>query len=856
MSDASLNITQTEAAARARLVKPTSLAVELDVSDQTTQTFLSKTTLKFNVTEPGASTWVDLIAGKVMSVRVNGVEKDVADVVRGARIYLDDLEANMTVEVEANCNYMNTGEGLHRFKDPADDEIYLYSQFEVSDARRVFACFEQPDIKFPLALTVTAPANWQVFSNAIAATEVNGGRAVWRFAQTPSLPTYVMALVAGPYVGTTDAYLGAVGEIPLGVYARKSMSQFLDADEILEVTKQGFAWFESKFDYPYPFTKYDQVFVPEFNAGAMENAGCVTFRDDLIFRSRVTRAAYETRANTILHEMAHMWFGDLVTMQWWNDLWLNESFAEWAAHWASVGATKYDDAWTLFHIQRKAWAYRQDQLPSTHPIAAQMPDLDSVYQNFDGITYAKGASALRQLVAYVGEENFVAGARAYFKKHEWGNTTLPDLLSPLEEASGRDLSAWSKSWLETSGVTLLRPKFELNADVGYASFAIEQLPPSSPAGLAPVLRPHRLRVGLYDLRSSRLVLRKKIEVDVEGSQTSVQELVGESQPDLLLINDDDLTYAKVRLDERSLQTAVAHAHTIESSLTRALIWGAVWDMVRDAETSTGTYVELVCNSIGYEGDIGVVQTVLRQVRTAVDVYAAPENRAGYLKSLSQATGKLTKAAEPGSDRQLAFARAFASCAVDVADLEVLKDWLTGVDVLPGLVIDTDFRWALVMRLVVMGVFGEAEIESELKRDDTATGRENAAAARAALPDLSAKLKSWAVATEDETAPNAVVGAIVGSIAQADQPQFLEELATKYFEEIPRLWSHRTHEIGQTLLMGLYPALVVSPSTIDRARDALARFTDLPVGARRIIEEQADLTARALRCRAADVLLRG
>jgi aminopeptidase N len=397
----------------------------------------------------------------------------------------------------------------------------------------------------------------------------------------------------------------------------------------------------------------------------------------------------------------------------------------------------------------------------------------------------------------------------------------------------------------------LRPVFDLNTDGAYTRFEIEQLPPASPAGLAPVLRAHRLRLGLYDLAGGRLALRKKIEIDVDGARTDVSELVNELQPDLLLINDDDLTYAKVRLDERSLSAAVKHAHTIESSLTRALIWGAVWDMVRDGETPTGTYVELVCNSIAQESDIGVVQSVLRQVRTAVDVYAAPENRREYLLKLGHAALSMAQGASAWSDHQLAFARAFASCAVDESQLQVLKNWLAGVDVLPGLVIDTDFRWALVMRLVVMGQFGETEIAAEVKRDDTATGRENAAGARAALPELAAKLKAWGEATESEDSPNAVVGAIVGSIAQADQPQFLAELARSYFEQIPKLWSHRTHEIGQTLLMGLYPALVVEPATIENAHAAIARFTDLPVGARRIIEEQTDLTARALNCRQAD-----
>ena len=374
-----------------------------------------------------------------------------------------------TVVVTAQGKYMNTGEGLHRFIDPVDDQTYLYTQFESADARRMYACFEQPDLKATFTLTATAPARWKVISNSPMAqvTEHDNDTKTWEFEPTPIISTYITALVAGPYFEVRDEYSGPYGTYPLGIYCRQSLSQFLDSDEIFEVTRQGFTFFEDQFKVGYPFAKYDQLFVPEFNAGAMENAGCVTFLEDLIFRSRVTIAAYEQRANTILHELAHMWFGNLVTMTWWDDLWLNESFAEWAAHHANVHATRYNDAWTTFANLRKAWAYRQDQLPSTHPIAADMVDLDAVRVNFDGITYAKGASALRQLVAWVGEPEFMAGIGVYFNKHAWGNTQLNDLLTELEATSGRDLSDWTREWLQTSGVNLLRPIVTVNSEGKY-----------------------------------------------------------------------------------------------------------------------------------------------------------------------------------------------------------------------------------------------------------------------------------------------------------------------------------------------------------------------------------------------------
>ncbi|MBJ7394091.1 MAG: aminopeptidase N, partial [Candidatus Nanopelagicales bacterium] len=438
-----LNITRAEAVSRFEVVANPKYTVALTI-DGKGETYSCVASINFDA-KNGAETWLDLISPLVDSIWLNGAELKVSEVFDGTRIKLANLKEKNSVQVKANCSYMNTGEGLHRHIDPVDNEVYIYTQFEVADSRRVFPVFEQPDIKGTLALTVTAPSKWTLISNSPtpSSVKVNEEMSTWSFAVTPTMSSYLYALCAGPYFKKTDVYKGKFGSYPLAVFVRPSLAEFLDHEEIFEITKQGFAWFEEKFQVGYPFPKYDQIFVPEFNAGAMENVGCVTFRDEYIFRSRTTKTAYESRANTILHEMAHMWFGDLVTMKWWNDLWLNESFAEWAAHWASTGATKYNEAWTLFHVQRKAWAYRQDQLPSTHPIAANMPDLDSVYENFDGITYAKGASALRQLVAWVGEENFLKGLKAYFDKHAWKNTELTDLLSELSISSGRDLESWT-----------------------------------------------------------------------------------------------------------------------------------------------------------------------------------------------------------------------------------------------------------------------------------------------------------------------------------------------------------------------------------------------------------------------------
>ena len=843
------NITRAQAQERARLIESRSYDVTVDLTGDTLFTSVTKAT--FGCRTPGADTWIDLIAPQVHSVVLNGANLDVKQVFDGYRIELPNLLAENEVVITADCAYMNTGEGLHRFVDPVDTETYLYTQFESADARRMFACFEQPDLKAAFALNVTAPSHWKVVSNSPSPDPemITPNTSRWTFEATPRMSTYITALVAGPYHEVRDSYTGTFGTYPLGIFCRNSLAQYLDPEDIFDLTKAGFEFFEKQFQIGYPFGKYDQLFVPEFNAGAMENAGCVTFLEDLIFRSRVTDAAYEQRANTILHEMAHMWFGDLVTMTWWDDLWLNESFAEWAAHYANVNATRYVDAWTSFSNQRKAWAYRQDQLPSTHPIAADMVDLDSVRVNFDGITYAKGASALRQLVAWVGEPEFLAGVHNYFVKHAWGNTQLSDLLSELEATSGRDLSGWTDEWLRTSGVNLIRPQFELAADGTYSDFTITQEPPSAPAGLPPTLRSHRMAIGLYDLVAGQLTRRERFELDVVGASTKVPALVGIKQPALLLLNDDDLTFAKVRLDEKSWRTAVEHLGVVDSSLARAIIWGAAWDMTRDAEVSTGDFLALVLSGIGQESDIGVVQGVLRQLKSAIDQFAAPANRSGYLEQLANGVLGFAQDSEPGSDHQLAFARVFNSCATTSAHLDIVAGLLDGSITWSGLKIDTDLRWSLLQRLVVTGRLAEEAIEAELRSDDTATGRRQAAVAFAARPTMVAKELAWADIIERTELPNAILEATIGGFVQPDQVELLVDYRSKYFAALPQVWAKRTMETSQSITMGLYPAFLVDEETLAQTDAFLAG--DLNSALRRLVGEGRDGIERALRARAAD-----
>ena len=846
------NLTRDEAAARSAVIPDVAYAVELDLSG-TGPTYRSKTTISFHCTVAGSNTWLDLIAPEVESISLNGRDLDPATHFVDSRIQLPDLDSSNTVEVIAQCAYMTSGEGLHRFIDPVDDEQYLYTQFEVADARRMYACFEQPDLKATWQLTVEGPSHWVVTSNAATPepTELREGISRWEFAATKPISTYITALVAGPYHVVRDVYSGPNGDYPLGVFCRKSLAEYLDVEDILLITRQGFEFFERVFEMPYAFEKYDQLFVPEFNAGAMENAGCVTFREDYVFRSRVTDAAYENRANTILHEMAHMWFGDLVTMRWWDDLWLNESFAEWASHYANTNATRFHDAWATFANQRKAWAYRQDQLPSTHPIAADMVDLEAVYVNFDGITYAKGASALRQLVAFVGEQDFLKGLRSYFAHHAWGNTTLNDLLSALADASGRDLSDWTRQWLQTSGVNLLRAHVATTADGVLSEVSVIQEPPALPAGVAPTLRDHRIAIGLYELGDNGLQRARQVEVDVSGERTAVPDLAGASTPDLLLLNDDDLTFAKIRLDERSLQTVTSNFGQVGDPLARALLWGAIWDMTRDAEIGTGAFLDSVASGIADETEVGMVQQVLRQAESAVALYADPDKRQAYAQRMAGLLDGLMHEATPGSDHQLAYARGLFAFAQDPEHLAMMQDLLDGTQEVPGLVVDTDLRWTILRRLVATGRSDAPVIEAELARDDTAAGRLNAATCRAAIPTVQAKAAAWDACLHDTSLPNHMLAATIAGIGIPEHRELMRPHVEEYFEALPSVWAERTHEIAQEITLGLFPHALVDTETVERTDAALHGVQEIPSGARRLLSEGRDGILRALRCQQRD-----
>ncbi|MCM3520740.1 MULTISPECIES: aminopeptidase N [unclassified Curtobacterium] len=854
------NLTRTEAQERAAIVDVQTYDVELDLT-RGAETFGSTTRVRFTAT-PGASTFIDAITKTVHSITLNGSALDVAAVNDGVRIQLDDLQEQNELVVVADAMYTNTGEGLHRFVDPVDDEVYLYSQFEVPDSRRMFAVFEQPDLKAEFSFTVTAPSRWQVVSNSpTPEPHVDGEIATWAFSPTATISSYITALVAGPYEVVRDELTSRDGRtIPLGVFARRSLAEYLDPEYVFETTKKGFAYYEEKFDVPYPFEKYDQLFVPEFNAGAMENAGCVTFTETYVFRSKVTDAIKERRVVTILHELAHMWFGDLVTMKWWNDLWLNESFAEWASTIATAEATEWTEAWTTFQAMEKSWAYRQDQLPSTHPIVATINDLEDVQVNFDGITYAKGGSVLKQLVAWVGIDAFFAGVSAYFTKHHHGNTELRDLLVELEATSGRDLSEWSQLWLETAGVNTLRPEIEVDESGVITSFAVLQEAPAD----HPTLRPHRLAIGVYGFTTDesapfgadtasaggKLERTHRVEIDVDGARTEVPELVGVHRGDLVLLNDDDLAYAKIRLDEQSRRTAIEHLAAIANPLARSIVWGAMWDATRDAESPASDYVRLVLGNIATETESTTIRTTLSQLLLTARSYVAPAKVDATVRTVGDTLWQLASSAEAGSDAQFQFVKFFAQIASTPEHVTTLQGLRDGSVTLQGLEIDTDLRWELLEGLVLAGAAGDAEVDAELAADKTASGEQAAARARATIPTAEGKLAAFSSLVDSSEAPNAIVRQTTVGFQHTNSPVVLEGLVSRYFDVLTRIWAERSYHIADTIVSGLYPAPLASVELRDAANAWLEAHPETPA-LRRIVSENLAGTERALRVQAAD-----
>jgi len=854
---ATANLTREEAEERAALLTAPRTVVRLDLSEDDgtsgIQTFRSRSEVHLDLRTAG-STFLDIDAAEVHRVECDGTALPL-EVFTGTRVLLADLTAGShVVVIDATMRYSRDGRGLHRFVDPTDGVVYLHSQFEPFHALQVFACCDQPDIKTAFELTVEAPAGWTVISNEPSLARPDEGAAgSWSFAPTPPISTYLTAVVAGGYVSTSSSFQRGDGsEVPLRLFVRRSLSEHLEAEELFDLTRAGLEYFERVFG-PYPFTKYDQLFVPEFSAGAMENPGCVTFTEAYVFRSRVTDTVRERRAETVLHEMAHMWFGDLVTMRWWDDLWLNESFATFMSVLAMVDATRWSDAWVTFLDAEKSWAKFQDQLPSTHPIADEMPDVESVHQNFDGITYAKGASVLRQLVAWVGQDEFLAGCRDYFDRHAWGNTTLSDFLAALERSSGRDLSAWRDEWLRTTGVNLLTPEVEVAADGTYTAVRIVQSDPAPlwrTEGHTPILRRHRLAVGVYDLVDGALTRRERVELDVEGETTTVTDLTGVRAGDLLLVNDDDLTFARIALDERSLTTATTHLAAFVDPMPRGLVWAAAWDMLRDALLPASRFVALVVHNLAHDEQVGVLQRLLMRAVGASDRYSSPENREGLRDALRNQARAALDRSERGSDHQLAWFRHWALLASADADITVLREMLAGEEHCPGLAVDTDLRWAIVIALARAGEADDETIEQELARDDTDLGQRQALTARAVRPD--ARSKAWARERllHDADLSHTLARQLWTGFDQLDQEQLAKDYLPDYPADLDLVWASRTLDFAIEFAAGMFPHAAVDGGVLEMTDELLSR-TDLPRPLRRVLLEQRDTVVRTQRARAVD-----
>ena len=842
-----LNLSRNEAKDRAEHLYVNSYAVTLDVT-KGEETFYSKSEVSFTCNKPGYSTFIDAVGRSVISATLNGAAVDVSKF-DGESIFLTNLAADNTLVIEMEAEYSKSGEGLQRSVDPADGEIYLYSQGETAHIRNMFACFDQPSLKATFTLTVTTPGHWQAVSNNPVESKTTKGELVeWKFTTTPRIATYLDALIAGPYSSVHDVYKGKK-EIPLGIYCRKSMMQYLDPEDIFLITKQGFEYFEKVFGLAYPFEKYDQIAVVDFNFGAMENAGAVTFREDvLVFRSHMPEKAYLSRANTILHEMAHMWFGDMVTMFWWDDLWLNESFAEWSSYLALSESTRFKGAWTEFNSARKNWAYRQDQLSSTHPIIADMVDMEAVNANFDGITYAKGASVLHQLVAHVGRPQFIAGLQKYFAKHAWGNTTLNDLLVELEASSGRKLDTWVHTWLQTAGVNTLRPQLEIDGET-YTSVVISQETPLVPAG-SKELRPHRLAVGLYDISGDSLNLRKSVELDVVGASTVVTELAGEKVADLLLINDRDLSYAKLRFDDRSIATLKKYLGRLNDPLARALSWAAIWDMHRDAQISSADFIEIALSGLAGENDDAIVNIVIGQLGTSVEGYASDANRDKYRERLAAGFWNLMQSSAPASDLQLLYSRAFAANAHTPEQIKNVRGILNGE--IKGLKVDTDRRWDFLIALTERGATTQAELDAELATDNTTSGNLLFETAKAATPNAEAKAYAFNTVMHQD-AQTSVRSALVAGFQRPIQRHLLTPFVDLYFENLLSEWESKSYEGAAKFVTGMYPSWIISQSTLDKTNAWLNGVgKDAPAVLRKLVKESQDGVIRALKVQALDI----
>ncbi len=835
-----------EAQARAQFLDVQRYTIDLDLTAGE-ETFDSRTVIRFTALADG-DTFVEIKPATLRSISLDGHALDPADLDEN-RFPLTALTAGPhELHIDAAMRYSRTGEGMHRFTDPTDDETYVYTQLFMDDVQRVFGAFDQPDLKSVFALTVTAPEGWTVLGNGIAE---HTGEGRWTLAPTPPVSTYLVAVAAGPWHSVTTEHAG----LPFGIHCRRSLAPHLDddADEILDITRACFDRFQEKFDEPYPFDSYDQAFVPEFNAGAMENPGLVTFRDEFVYRSAVTDTERQTRGMVIAHEMAHMWFGDLVTLAWWDDIWLNESFAEYMGYQTLAEATRFTDTWVDFGVARKGWGYDADQRPSTHPVApdpAAVPDTASAMLNFDGISYAKGASALRQLVAWLGEKDFLAGINTHFARHRFANATLADFIDNLASATDRDVHAWADQWLRTTGVDTLTPHVD-EADTTW-SLAVDHHG----------TRPHRITVGTYDHTidtqsgPDRVVLRDRFDIGIPQESATEENATQDGavtrpgrRPALVVLNDNDLTYAKIRLDPDSWRTVLDSLSGIPDALTRAVVWNAARDMVRDGELAPATYLETARTHLPHETDLALLQGVLAFADTQVAArYVTPEDRPAALATLTALTRDLIRRTEDGSHPglRLTAVRHFIAAATQP---DTIHGWLTDGTVPGGPELDPELRWRILTRLAVLGATDETAIAAALEADPSATGQEGAARCRAALPTPEAKAAAWNAMFGDDTLSNYLFTATAQGFWQPEQTDLVTSYVPRYYPDATALAVRRGPAIAEAAGRYAFPAYAVDTDSLRLGEQALTDRALIPALHRKLADQIDDLR-RALTVRTA------
>ena len=859
------NLTRIEAEERKSIIAaPIHYTVKLDLT-RGAKDFGSETTITFDA-KPGESSFLDLIANEVSEITLNGETLDPAEAYVDSRIELKGLKEHNEVTVKAMCQYSNTGEGLHRSVDPSDGNVYLYTQFEVPDARRVYAVFDQPDLKAVFDFSVLAAKSWIVTSNMPTSSVTDnetvteegtlGDHAaettkLWVFELTPTMSSYLTAICAGPYAEWHTEYANEDGRtVPMAMYCRQALAKAFskDVDYLFDITKKGFAFYAKTWGVPYPYAKFDQIYVPEYNAGAMENIGMVTIRDQYVFESKVTDAYAERRVVTVLHELAHMWFGDYVTMKWWNDLWLNESFAEFTSTLATAEATEWKDAWATFSSGEKSWALNQDQLSTTHPIVAPINDLNDTYVNFDGITYAKGASVLKQLVYYVGREKFFKGINNYLNKHAYSNATLADLLAELELTSGRDLKAWSAQWLEESGINTIATEVEENEDGTIKRLALRQTAPAE----HPVLRAHRLAVGFYneDPETGKIVRTEQFELDVDGETTIVEAAAGKPRPAFVLVNDDDLTYTKIRFDAESQAFAEANLHRFDDALARAVTWLAFWDMTRDGEFPAERFVDMTLRLLATETESTTFRYALAQVSTTAWHYTAPAERAEIVKHVAAELFKLAGQAKAGSDEQFQLVTAYLGYGEpgDEAFVANAKGLLDGSVAFDGLEIDNNFRWTIINALSTVNAIDQAGIDAELAKRETTENREFAYGARAVAGTAEAKAWAWNEALHNDELTNSQLEAVARGFSATPRSDLAEPYAEKYFEVADWIWEHKTFHMAEALLEGLYPGYADPAKLVELGDAWLASHKDADNALQRIVRGNVEASHRTLKVR--------